>query len=69
MLDRNLDGEGEHVEPLEAVDAVAALTEIVVEDARVEQVEDARRIGEEPVLARPGENRLAARYGYTVCCV
>ena len=61
-MQRDLDRVGQDVEALESVHAGAGLTEPSrPEDPRIEQIEDARRVGEEPVLARPGEDRLARR--------
>ena len=58
-MERNLDGVGQDVEAFEAVDACSGLTETTRENPRVEQIEDGRCVGEEPILARPGEDCLA----------
>src|SRR5262249_20111688 len=57
-VERDLDRVGQDVESLEAVDTRSALPEPAGENPGIEQIEDARGVGEEAVLARAGEDRL-----------
>ena len=65
LTDRDLHHDRQHVESLETIDAVAVLAEavgeaaVVVEDARIQQIEDSRNVGIEAVIAMTGPDHLA----------
>src|SRR4030095_11734458 len=61
VVERDLDRVRQDVESLEAVDSRSGRPESAGQDPRVEQIENGRGVGEEAVLARTREDRLARR--------